>query len=142
MKRKRKKKAKRWLSWRFELFRLTLMAWAMLVLCPVFQIGLRTLFNVEIYWYSQYSREICLVPFCLGLFLSYLTPLVWVWRTHRSWIPQISKANFLVLLILGMLFLLVSEVGVSPGPDHVTSAKMHNHIYYRRYAVDSKVKRG
>jgi hypothetical protein len=136
MKRK-KKKAKRWLSWRFRLFRLTLLLWMTLLAIPVFEAGLRIFFSVRIFWYFEYSRLLCLVPFSTALLLSYLTPVIWIWRTHHSWLPQIVRANFFVLFILGILFVGGLALPSPIGPYHLATAKTSDHVYYLGYTGSS-----
>jgi hypothetical protein len=136
---KKKKKAKQWLSWRFRFFRLTLLMWVTLLAIPIFEAGLRIFFNIEIFWYFEYSGLLGLVPLSAALLLSYLTPVIWIWRTHHSWIPQIVKANLFVLTIFGIFFVGGLALPSPRGPYHLATAKMDDHVYYLGYVESRKL---
>ncbi|MBI5957263.1 MAG: hypothetical protein HY866_00915, partial [Chloroflexi bacterium] len=88
--------------------------------------------NREIFWYFEYSRLYCLIPFVAALLLSYITPMIWIARTHQSWIPQFATANGLILFMLGALLIIVITIEFySPrGPYHLASVKTNGHVYY------------
>jgi hypothetical protein len=132
---KKKKKAKRWLSWRFRPFRLTVTIWIILIAIPVFRTGLRTFFDIEIFWYFDFHEFICMEPFVVALLLSYVTPLLWIRKTHRFWMPQIIKANFLVLLFFGILLLVMVALSwaIPKGTFPLATAEMDDHIYRLGY---------
>jgi len=134
---KKKKKAKRWTSWHFRPFRLTLMFWVLLLVIYMFPIGIRTFWDTELFWYFEYEIY-CVFPFLAALLLSYVTPIIWIWRTHQYWLPHISKANLIVLGIFGILVLGGIALPSQRGPHYLATTRTDDHIYYLGY-IESRI---
>lgn len=129
---KKKKKAKHWWSWRFRLFRLTLVLWVIVIGLLASQYALMMFFASENFWYFEYSQTICFSSFLAAFFLSYFTPIFWIWKTNQFWMPQIIKANVLVLLMFGVIFMLLVLIMIGAAWSQPTSSVIldHPHLSY------------
>jgi len=109
------------------------MLWMLLIALPILQVGLKYLFAIEVFWYFEYSRLFCLGLFCLALLFSYFAPIIWIRRTHQYWVSHISKANFFVLMAIGIVYIAGVGLPRTIGPYHLATTRANGHVYYLGY---------